>query len=184
MSSEVAVVNNSLPIDSRFGSLKTFDSFKVTGIYVFTMPATPEQLSYINARRSQLNVLSKDASDKAVAFLMLTNSGGAIATLSFLGAVPVIRSQWAPKTALLLFIAGIVLVGIFSATWVHHIENLNMFWRRDANRFIDDDLDWQTLLNDDNERAFGRITHFYVMGYMSFACFILGAFIGLVFTSF
>lgn len=55
--------------------------------------ATQEQLTVVNNRWAQLNNLSRDAVDRALNFLLLTNAGGAIATLSFLGSVPPIRCQ-------------------------------------------------------------------------------------------
>ena len=148
------------------------------------MPPTQEQLTFVDTRWDQLNTLTKDATDKALTFLMLTNSGGAIATLSFLGAVKDIRSQWPPKIALALFIIGIILVGIFSSMWVHHIEHLYMSWRKDATRFIEGHVDWKTLTQDDETRSFAKITRFYVAGYLSFFCFVAGAAIGLCLTHF
>jgi hypothetical protein len=148
------------------------------------MPPTPEQHDYINVRWSQLNTLSKEASDKAMSFLMVTNAGGAVATLSFLGAVKEMRLQWAPQMALFLFILGVILVGVHAAIWVHRIENLYRHWRTDATRFITDQLTWQVLTDDDDERSYSGIWKFYAVGYLSFACFIFGAIIGLCFTHF
>jgi hypothetical protein len=134
------------------------------------MPPTPEERDYINNRWSQLNGLSKEAADRAINLLFLTNAGGAIATLSFLGAVEPLRQQWAPKAALFLFILGVILVGTYTAFWVHHVEHLGWYWRRDSNRFFEGQITWQTLNGDDDERAYGKTTRFYVVGYLSFGC--------------
>jgi hypothetical protein len=144
--------------------------------------ATPEEINYINARWIQLNTLSKDATDKAIQFLFLTNSGGAIATLSFIGAVQGIRSQWAPKVALGLFAAGLILVGIHIAYWVHFIDFIFYHWRKDSARYTENQITWATLVNDDNNRAY-KTTALYIIGYASFVCFIAGVLIGLLGTT-
>jgi hypothetical protein len=148
------------------------------------MSPTREQQDFVDIRWNQLNALSKESAERAINFLMLTNSGGAIATLSFLGAVESIRQQWAPKVALFLFILGVILLGVHSALWLHHVVNLDQCWRRDATRFLKDELDWDTLTSDDEARAKSRTLPLYIVGYLSFACFILGAVIGLCFTHF
>jgi hypothetical protein len=86
---------------------------------------TPEQQqSYIDGRWAQLSALTKDVSDRAAAYLLLTNSGGAVATLSFIGAVESIRSQYAPRIALALFALGLILVGVYTAMRVHYVDRL------------------------------------------------------------
>ncbi len=147
------------------------------------MPATQEQLNYINTRWTQLQMLSKDASDKAITYLFLANSGGAIATLSFLGAMQSIRSQWSLKVALGLFVSGVFLVGVNTAIWFHHIEGLFKNWRGSTRRFFQGDLNWDTLNAEDDRLAY-RTTWLYVTGYLSFACFVAGAIIGLLFSAF
>lgn len=145
--------------------------------------ATPDEQNYINERWAQLNRLSKDSSDRAVGFLTLMNSGGAIAMLSFLGAVPTMRTQWAPKMALASFVVGIIFVGIHLAYTVHLIDFIFGYWRRDAIRFAEGHISWQTLVTDDNNRA-QRTMPLYITGYISFACFIGGSAIGLIGSAF
>jgi hypothetical protein len=152
---------------------------------------TQEQLDYINQRWTQLNTLSNDAADKAKKYLLLTNAGGAIATLSFLGAVENIRSQWAPKVALSLFLIGLILIGVNTALWVHHIEGMykswleGMYksWRKNTAAFFEHKIDWDTLNAGDDALAY-KTTWLYVTGYSSFLCFIAGAGVGLVCSSF
>jgi hypothetical protein len=146
--------------------------------------ATREELDFINVRWGQLNALSKESAERAINFLMLTNAGGAVATLSFLGAVQTIRSQWAPQLALFFFILGIILVGVHTAVWVHHVEHMYKHWRIDSTRFLANQLSWDVLNADDDTRSERQVWLLYTLGYLSFACFVLGAFIGLVFTHF
>ena len=44
-----------------------------------------QQTEYINERWSQLYELEKEWGKEAIKYLMLTNAGGAVATLSFIG---------------------------------------------------------------------------------------------------
>ena len=116
---------------------------------------TPEQQqSYIDGRWAQLSALTKDVSDRAAAYLLLTNSGGAVATLSFIGAVESIRSQYAPRIALALFALGLILVGVYTAMRVHYVDRLFAHWRRGVGRFYRGEIDWDTLTREDDERAY------------------------------
>jgi hypothetical protein len=44
----------------------------------------------------QLNALTKEWTDKAISYLMLTNAGGAVAVLSFMGASDTVRKMFRP----------------------------------------------------------------------------------------
>jgi uncharacterized membrane protein len=79
--------------------------------------ATEEQLDFIDKRDNHLVGVSKDAVESALKYIFLTNAGGAVATLSFLGAVFVKRLPL--KFALGLFVAGLILVGVHAALWIH-----------------------------------------------------------------
>jgi hypothetical protein len=72
----------------------------------------------------------------------------------------------------------------FDERWVHHVEHLSLSWRRDVDRFYGDQIDWETLENNDQQRSSGGIVPLYVVGYLSFGCFILGAGVGLLFARF
>ena len=74
-------------------------------------PAQQYRFGYISARWSQLNGLTKDWTDKAVSYLMLTNSGGAVAVLSFMGASDRVREMVGPRFALGFFALGVVFTG-------------------------------------------------------------------------
>jgi hypothetical protein len=97
--------------------------------------ATREQLEFIDDRFNQLIGLSRDAFERVIRYLFVANAGGAAATLSFLGTVSAMRTQWATKTALAFFVAGLILVGVHSAIWVHHSDSLYRNFYRDVTRF-------------------------------------------------
>lgn len=131
----------------------------------------------INQRWGQLYELEKDYGEKALKYLLLTNSGGAIATLSFLGASQVAINSMGAKIALFLFLAGILLVGISTAKTFHHMSSLFTNWKSDVEKYYEDKITWEHLQNEDKSRAVPDSWD-YVLPYMSFAFFIAGCFSG------
>lgn len=133
--------------------------------------------AHINQRWGQLYELEKDWGEKALKFLLLTNSGGAIATLSFLGASQVAINSMGAKIALLLFLAGILLVGLSTAKTFHHMSNLFKSWKSDVDKYYEDKITWEHLQNEDKRRAVPGFWD-YALPYMSFTFFIAGCFSG------
>jgi len=79
-------------------------------------PAIRQSLNgQIKQRWGQLYELEKEWGERALKYLILTNSGGAIATLSFLGASPSAINMRGAKTFLFLFVLGVFLVGVSTA---------------------------------------------------------------------
>ena len=144
---------------------------------------TPEQIHFIDARFNQLVAVSKDAIERALKYLFLSNAGGAAATLSFLGAVPAMRTQWALKGALAFFVVGLILVGVHTAIWVHFTDWLFMSLRSDVTKLFQNQIAWETMMAEDAKRA-AKTTWLYASGYLAFGCFIAGAAIGLLCSSF
>ena len=76
-------------------------------------PKVPtEHRSILENRWGHLHGLEKERADQAIKYLFLTNSGGAIATLSFLGASKGGLDYSSIAIALGFFAGGVVLVGI------------------------------------------------------------------------
>jgi hypothetical protein len=73
------------------------------------------RLKYIDTRWEQLNELGKEAGERAIKYLMLTNAGGAVAMLSYFGANEEARSLVQAKVALGFFLFGILFVGVLDA---------------------------------------------------------------------
>lgn len=129
--------------------------------------------AHINQRWGQLYELEKEWGEKAYKYLFFTNAGGAIATLSFLGAAPEAISMSGARWALLLFLVGVVLVGVGTATTYHHMAKLFERWKADVEAYYQDRIAWQHLQNEDEKRA---VLDFwdYAIPYGSFACFVGG----------
>lgn len=142
----------------------------------------PDQAQYdrwierINQRWGQLYQLEKEWGERCLSYLMVTNAGGAIATLSFLGASDRALGMGGVKFALGLFVLGIVLVGVCIARAYHHMSGLFHAWKRDTDHFFQGRITRQHLHDSDNARAQDSIWDF-VLGYVAFGCFILGSLI-------
>jgi hypothetical protein len=119
--------------------------------------------------------------DRVLRYLFLTNAGGAIAVLSFMGASENVRAVSGPKWALGFFVVGLILLGILSAYQLYHSANLNAQWRRSLQQYLAGRITWDLLIEGDQERSYVVTSYFgYLFGYGSFICFCGGSVIGLV----
>ena len=121
--------------------------------------------------------LSKEWSERAVAYLFTANGTGAIALLSFIGALKNVKSEtiW----ALICFLLGFVLVGVLTAMTYHRMNFLFENWRRDSNAYINNQEEWEDMNSKDNERSVNNLW-MELVGYSSFGLFILGLILGVL----
>lgn len=144
-----------------------------------TDPQTREsRVAYIKERWTQLSRLVEDTQLRALKYLLLTNSGGAIAVLSFMGSSESTRTQTGPMYALGFFISGIILTGILVARGVHTMEGLMKHWRKNVAKYYIDEIGWKELVEIDENRVPSPLWD-YILGYGAFLCFIVGSFEGL-----
>ena len=143
-------------------------------------PGTRETLlNHINRRWGQLYELEKEWGEKAIRYLLLTNAGGAIATLSFLGASSQALNRPSAKVALLFFVVGVVLVGIGTAKQFHHMSGLFKAYKQDVEHYFADRITWEHL--NDQDRARAKLDFIdYAVPYTSFGCFIGGCVAGAI----
>ena len=130
----------------------------------------------ISRRWGQLYELEKEWGEKALKYLILTNSGGAIATLSFLGAAKELTGV-GTKFALFLFVLGLIFAGITIAKTFHHMSGLLKKYKQGVEDFYSDKITWAALSDADKERAVTDCFD-YIIPYLSFFCFIAGSGIG------
>jgi hypothetical protein len=143
-------------------------------------PAVRQSLNAnINQRWGQLYELEKEWGERALKYLLLTNSGGAIATLSFLGASPAAINMVGAKISLFLFVFGVFLVGVSTAKTFHHMSGLFKAWKSDADHYYSDKITWEHLQAEDKKRAVEDFWD-YAIPYTSFGCFIAGSVSGAV----
>ena len=113
-----------------------------------------ENFEYIHARSSFLTNLLMLQIERVLKYLFLTNSGGAIAILSFMGASESVRSMSGPKWALGCFVIGVILVGVLYAYQLHHSARLNSEWKKDVNCYLSKSIDWNALIKVDDKRSY------------------------------
>jgi hypothetical protein len=129
--------------------------------------------SHVNQRWRQLYELEKEWGERALKFLFLTNSGGAIATLSFLGAYDGALNLIGTKVALFFFVFGVLLAGIATAKTFHHMSHLLKEYKQEVSQFYDDQVTWEYLTETDSNRAKASVWD-YAIPYASLACFMGG----------
>lgn len=129
--------------------------------------------AHINQRWGQLYELEKEWGERVLKYLFLTNSGGAIATLSFLGAARELTGA-GTKVALFLYVLGLVFAGIATAKTFHHMSGLLKKYKQSVEDFYADKITWVALAEGDKERAVASWLD-YTVPYLSFFCFIAGS---------
>jgi hypothetical protein len=126
-----------------------------------------------------LNGLTKEWTDKAISYLMITNAGGAVAVLSFMGASDTVRKMIGPRIALGCFALGVVCVGILVAKQFHRAERLLAGYKTDSNKYLTDQMEWDTVTSRDEDR-FKPTFWDYSWGYAALILFIGGCLLGAI----
>jgi len=112
-----------------------------------------QRFGFISTRWSQLDGLVKEWTDKAISFLMLTNAGGAVAVLSFMGASEKVRGMLGPQVALCCFALGVICTGFLIAKQFHRFERLLAHYKKDSERYLTDQMEWDTLTSRPSSRC-------------------------------
>lgn len=134
--------------------------------------------SYANERWRQLYGLQNDWGTEGIKYLLLVNSGAAVAMLAFLGSVADARKLWWPIAMLGSFASGIVLIGFLHALRHYRVLKLFKKWRESVNDYYTDQKGWGEIFDEDVARS-SRFDWTFAMAYLSFACFIIGVIIGI-----
>lgn len=134
---------------------------------------------YIDTRWGQLVKLEKEWGERALQYLLLVNSGGAVATLGFIGAAPANVELKTAGWALAFFVTGLILVGFATARTYYYIDNLAGGWMKDVNSYNKGELTWEELTSNDEKRAESR-RGLRALPWSSFACFIIGCILGAI----
>ncbi|MGA2802440.1 MAG: hypothetical protein ABSE97_08760 [Verrucomicrobiota bacterium] len=137
------------------------------------------RIEYINQRWKQLHALEKECAEVAIKYLLLTNSGGAIAVLSFMGSSEKARSSHYAVAALASFVVGVILVGVFNILRYYRVANLFNSWRRDSEKYFERQIDWKKLTDADNLRSKAQIAAHFA-GNLSFVAFLVGCLLGTI----
>jgi hypothetical protein len=135
--------------------------------------------NYINERWKQLYSLEKESADLAIKYLLLTNSGGAVTVLSFIGTSEKARTSTGAIVTLSCFVVGIILVGIFNILRYYRISKLFYLWKHDVDKFYKKEFTWLNLTERDESRCKTPIS-LHVVGHLSFAAFLCGCIVGAI----
>ena len=135
-------------------------------------------IGYANERWRQLYAVQSDWAADGIKYLMLVNSGGAVAMLAFLGSVAKARDLVWPKATLGFFALGIVLIGFLHVLRHYHISQLFKKWRESVNDYFTDKKDWNQIIEEDVIRS-SKFDWALLLAYISFGCFITGIVIGI-----
>jgi len=136
---------------------------------------------YISQRWAQLYELQKEWGTQAIKYIIALNSGGAVATLGFIGTAGPSNVPWQAKVTLALFLVGIILGGVMVAHANHTIPVRFKNWQNSVKKYrasesparFDElcEQDEKALDYDDEEMDKN-------LGYAAFGCFILACIFG------
>ncbi len=132
-------------------------------------------ITYIEERWEGLNRLTEEYSTQATRYLFFSNSGGAVAVLSYLGAVegkPIIPNL---KLALGCFTLGVILCLITILCLLHRFDNLLKNWSKGVQSFYSNESHYSDLIKGDNDKS-SKIPIAWFTGYTSFLLFLIGIF--------
>jgi hypothetical protein len=135
-------------------------------------------IDYVNQRWKQLYGLEMEFGSEGIKYLLLVNSGAAVAVLAFHGSVASVRDMAWPKVMLGFFVIGVILVGVLHIARHQNVQSLFGNWRSSVNEYFTDTRGWLDIVNEDTARA-KRSYWIDYLTYASFACFMIGAGIGM-----
>jgi len=131
-------------------------------------------------RWKELADLQNEAARHAWTYLMVTNSGGAVTVLSFMGAMKSTTPISHAPAMLIAFVLGLIIVGFGRAAAYYRISYRYARWRKSVDNFFDDNWTWDQVLADDKSMGWTFLLG-DILAWASFACLLTG--IGLGVTS-
>ncbi len=137
-----------------------------------TQEVRETNIKYIDERWGYLNRLVQDYTTQATKYLFLTNAGGAVALLGYWGTTKGAPDYPNLKYTFCLFLFGVIFAGGPIATLLIDLNGLLTGWVRDSSGYYKDKISFQDLIEIDKKRV-GTPIWPWVLGFSSFACFIL-----------
>lgn len=133
---------------------------------------------FIEHREKQLQSVATTASENAIKYLFTINAGGAVAVLTYLGAIASNHTEKLPlKYSLAFFFVGLVLVGLYKALLVHIYTNTFKMFQNSLKSYFKQQREWDDFYQE-IESHVKQNNMPYILGYSSFACFFLGSVFG------
>lgn len=132
---------------------------------------------YIEERWKDLSDYTHEWSKESLKMLFLTNSGGAVAILTFIGTASTVRAEFWPWLMLGFFCFGIILLQIFHGLLYYKVGWMFECFRKDTIRLYADKLEWDEFHDKDDARA-DKFTWFDIFPIAAGLCFITAVVIG------
>ena len=127
-----------------------------------------------------LRALLIASGDRGEHYALWTNSGAAIALLSFMAASDRLRALPAAWHALICFAFGVVSCGLLCASNYHVRSSQFLRWLDDSEEFFADRIDYAVLFGNLNRRSRSWWAQLpVVFAYMAFVSFIAGLIVAL-----
>jgi hypothetical protein len=135
-------------------------------------------IDYVNKRWEQLYGLELEFSTEGIKYLLFVNAGAAVAVLAFHGSVPAVRDMVWPKVMLAFFVVGVILIGVLHIARYRVVSLLFKHWQKSVNEYFTEAKGWSEVTSADVAKA-RKYPWVPYLGYASFACFVIGAAIGM-----
>lgn len=108
---------------------------------------------YVAERWKHLSNITDERFREALKLLFLTNAGGAVAMLTFLGTTATVRAEDWTWALLKLFCSGIALLIVFHLLTAAKTSRLFQKFRHDVAELYADRLEWKKLIDGDSRRS-------------------------------
>lgn len=139
----------------------------------------PQELTYVRAkynddRFQQLNGLLGAAISNTWTYLLTVNGGSAAGLLAFIGSKPELaKLQW-PYWVLVVFMSGLVFVGLAHAFIVHKVQALSDGWVANTGRYWRNEVVWSYVLEEDQKLVRKWVFVPWILGWLSLLAFVVG----------
>ena len=119
----------------------------------------------------------RESVSEAAKYLMAVNSGGALATLGFMGAMKTIYPISGAPAMLVFFLVGILLVGLGRIVGTYRLLGIATSWKDSIEENYQDLITWQDVLHREAE-SFKRSYVVDIFAWGAFSCFVAALAIG------
>ena len=138
----------------------------------------------IQAHTETVRALLTAAGDRAQHFLLWTNGGAVIASLTFMAASERVRSLPAMWWAVGFFVSGVIACGLLTAATYQIRQAQFLGWISDTREFFADRLDDNVPVDRLNQRNVGIAAALpSLFGYLSFVLFVAGVLVAFLFVA-
>lgn len=135
---------------------------------------TQIRVKYNDDRFQQLNGLLGSATSNTWTYLLTVNGGAAAGLLAFIGSKPKLaKLQW-PYWVLLIFMSGLILVGLAHAFIVHKVQALVDGWVANTSRYWRNEVVWSYVIEEDQKLVRKWAIVPWILGWASLLTFMVG----------